>query len=245
MNRTFAILLLLISVSCSQVWENPVIESFSLVRNSSSENSSFYPTPDTIGVKLTIVDNDNDLKKIVMKKYQDAGSGFASATLLSSTDIAVTGSGPVTYQNYTYDTAAVLGKYYYEAVPVDDKGNSGVSKVMQANVIVEPAISPSVASHDFGNQATGTSSSPYTITITNTSASIVRIGAIAITGTNASDFEIDSDSLSSTTLAAAAGNTIDIVFSPATAGAKTATLNIPYGHFDIPYLQITLTGTGL
>jgi hypothetical protein len=40
-------------------------------------------------------------------------------------------------------------------------------------------------------------------------------------------------------------SSFDIVFSPATAGAKTAALNVPYGHFDSPCLQITLTGTGM
>ncbi|MCE9499397.1 MAG: choice-of-anchor D domain-containing protein [Leptospira sp.] len=65
---------------------------------------------------------------------------------------------------------------------------------------------------------------------------------VSISGVNASDFTVTQPSFP---VAPNASATYTITFSPATAGAKTATINIPSDDPNVPDYQVTLTGTSV
>lgn len=95
---------------------------------------------------------------------------------------------------------------------------------------------------NYGNQDDGTSSPPTAVTMTNTGTGTMTITSIALTGANASEFPINSSTCSAT-LAASASCTWNVVFSPVTAGSKSAAVTITTSAPSSPD-SIPLTGTG-
>lgn len=94
----------------------------------------------------------------------------------------------------------------------------------------------------FGNQATGTSSAQDLITVTNTGLNPLFISSIAITGTNAGDFG-EFDSCGGAPLLSQAKCTINVTFTPASAGAASAVLSITDNGGASPQ-TVQLSGTG-
>jgi hypothetical protein len=92
--------------------------------------------------------------------------------------------------------------------------------------------------------AVGSSSSAQTVTVTNDGCSSLTIGSITLGGTNAGEFAIQNDNVSGQTLAPGASATVQVVFSPTSAGAKTATLSIPSNDPDEATVNVALSGTG-
>jgi hypothetical protein len=106
---------------------------------------------------------------------------------------------------------------------------------------------PTVA---FGSQNTGTTSAATTVTVTNNSGSSVTTGSSAyysITGTNFGDFVRSGGGgtpcTTADTLTPTSSCTIQITFSPAAAGARSARLNI-LGSSGAVIGSADLTGTG-
>jgi uncharacterized repeat protein (TIGR01451 family) len=93
----------------------------------------------------------------------------------------------------------------------------------------------------FGNQAVGTSSAVQVVTLSNNSGATVTISSITITGANALEFS------HTTTCGASVANTatctISVMFSPASIGAKVATLSVTDDAANSPQ-TLALTGTG-
>jgi IPT/TIG domain-containing protein len=105
----------------------------------------------------------------------------------------------------------------------------------------------------FGNQRRGTSSAAMTVTFTNTGSVAVHLAplnSITFTGANAADFSRAAPSSGTpcadgATVAASGGAcTIGVVFTPATAGAEAATLNVADDAPGSPQTD-NLTGTGI
>src|SRR5215469_8642947 len=90
-------------------------------------------------------------------------------------------------------------------------------------------------SHRFGQQAIGTSSSPQTITLTNSGTANMTISGVTITGANAADFT--QGNTCGSALAVNANCKIDVSFSPTALGGAI-TNNSP----GSPHL-VTLTGS--
>jgi len=55
-----------------------------------------------------------------------------------------------------------------------------------------PGVTLSASSHNYGQQNTGTSSSPFTFTLTNSGTATLNISGITLTGTNPGDYAISS-----------------------------------------------------
>ena len=94
---------------------------------------------------------------------------------------------------------------------------------------------------NFGNDAVGTASASQPITLTNVGQSAANISAITIQGTNPSDFTQTNNC--STTVAAGASCTVNVVFTAGAAGSRSATLNVAPTTAIAP-IPATLTGTG-
>jgi len=94
----------------------------------------------------------------------------------------------------------------------------------------------------FGNQTVGTQSAAQSVTLSNTGSSTLTISSITFTGADASDFA-QTDTCGST-LAANTNCTISVTFTPAAAGARTATLNVTDNASNSPQTA-SLSGTGV
>ncbi len=121
--------------------------------------------------------------------------------------------------------------YGYYVLPVRGGGlygNSGIS------------VSP--VSHDFGVVTPGFSSLPQTFTVTNTGTNNLYITTITMGGTNPGEFDIQNNDCSDTMVAPSGACTLEVVFSPATAGTKTANLSIPSNVPSSPELVNLIGG---
>jgi hypothetical protein len=96
---------------------------------------------------------------------------------------------------------------------------------------------------DFGSQTLSTASVPHTVTITNSGSSNLVLGTAAVTGTASSDYSLPTDTCSGATIAATATCSLDVVFTPSTAGTRTASVTLT-ANTARGGIEITLTGTG-
>src|SRR5262249_13185248 len=87
-----------------------------------------------------------------------------------------------------------------------------------------PVLGLSPTSVDFGAQPSGTTSDPRTVTLTNTGSATLSISSIAVTGPNSADFS--RTTTCGATLAPAASCQVTVTFTPASTGARTASITI-------------------
>jgi CSLREA domain-containing protein len=87
-------------------------------------------------------------------------------------------------------------------------------------------VSVAPTAHNFGSTQTGTPTGATQFVVTNTGPGTSGTFATTLAGPNASEFGITANTCAGQTLAALATCTVSVRFAPATAGAKTATLNI-------------------
>jgi hypothetical protein len=104
-----------------------------------------------------------------------------------------------------------------------------------------PLVSLSPTSLTFGSQAVGTSSTPQSITLSNTGNSPLSITRLAVTGANASDFA-ETDNCGSS-VAAGGKCSIDVTFIPKASGTRSGAITIT-GDADGSPQAVAVTGTG-
>ncbi len=110
---------------------------------------------------------------------------------------------------------------------------------------IEPDISVSPTEKNFGNITVDSSSSPQTFTVRNVGYADLVVGTISITGTNANQFAIQNDNVSNEAIIPGGSATLQVIFTPTSTGAKSATLNIPSNDPDEPTVLVSLSGTGV
>jgi len=103
-------------------------------------------------------------------------------------------------------------------------------------------VSASPDSYNFGPINTGGISEAETFTITNRSSPELSTGSITVTGAHAAAFTIQNDNCSGKILAPSEECTLQVIFSPASAGTKNANLDIPSDDPDTPVLNVPLSG---
>lgn len=111
--------------------------------------------------------------------------------------------------------------------------------------VVPPTISVTPTSNDFGSILVGEVSTPKTFTVTNQGSQPLVIGTAYRDGVNAAEFLKNSDGCSGQSLEALASCAIQMEFTPTSAGAKSAALEIPTNDSSTPTFQVQLTGTGV
>jgi hypothetical protein len=105
-----------------------------------------------------------------------------------------------------------------------------------------PIVQLSSATLSFGNQNDGSTSSSQSVTVTNNGNASLTSIVISVTGTNSSEFAQTNNCGS--TLAQSANCSMNVTFSPSTAGAKSASVQIADNAGNSPQ-SISLTGTGV
>jgi len=118
-----------------------------------------------------------------------------------------------------------------------------ISLTGTGTVALAPVLQVSPLSLAFGSITNRTTSSPQTVTVTNTGTGPLGInGGISLGGNNSNQFTQTNNC--PLTLAAGASGTVSVRFAPNQKGAKTATLNVNVAAPAVSQ-QVALTGTSL
>jgi len=135
-----------------------------------------------------------------------------------------------------------VGMYDCYANPIVTTTQGATVTVKSAPV---PDISVSPTSKNFGDVTVGSSSAAQTFTVSNVGTANLVIGTITITGTGADQFAKQNDNCSGQTIAPDSSATLQVVFSPTSTGAKSATLNIPSNDPDEATVTVPMSGNGV
>lgn len=107
-----------------------------------------------------------------------------------------------------------------------------------------PMLGLSTPSLAFGNQSISVASASQNVVVTNNGNATLAIGGVATGGANPGDFGIGGN-CTGANLAPLASCTVNVVFTPATTGARVATLSITSNDPAQPTASTILTGTGV
>jgi hypothetical protein len=124
----------------------------------------------------------------------------------------------------------------------DSANNSPQVVTLTGTGTAGPTISLSPTTINFGNLADGTTSAKSPITVTNTGSATVTFSSIAVTRTNSANFAQTNNCGTSLTQGNAC--TINVTFSPSTAGSYTAAVTLTDNAANNPQ-SVALTGTGV
>ena len=111
-------------------------------------------------------------------------------------------------------------------------------------MVGDPDIDVDPTTWDFGTILVGQSSSPKSITVSNTGSTNLNIGTITKGGANPGQFSKPSDNCSGQSVAPGGSRTFEVVFSPTEVGAKSATFSIPSDDPDENPVVVSVSGTG-
>jgi hypothetical protein len=122
-------------------------------------------------------------------------------------------------------------------------GGAATANATDSTVIGSPLTS--VGSLSFGNQNINTTSSPQSVILTNPGPGALSISSIGMAGANSGDYaQTNNCPISPSTLAANGTCTINVTFTPAAAGARSAALTITDSLAGSPQ-SVSLSGTGV
>ena len=110
---------------------------------------------------------------------------------------------------------------------------------------IKPDISVSPATKNFASIKVSSSSSPQTFTVHNAGYADLVVGPIKITGKKADQFAIQNDNVTNKTIIPGGSATLQVVFTPTSTGAKSATLYIPSNDPDEVTVLVSLSGSGV
>ena len=113
------------------------------------------------------------------------------------------------------------------------------------NTTPVPILDVFPSSYDFGNLELMGNSSLRTFTITSQGTADLVPGTLSLAGQNASEFKLTNNTCSGKTLIPQSSCTVDVLFSPVSAGVKSAVLSIPSNDPHNPVKNVSLTGTGV
>ena len=110
--------------------------------------------------------------------------------------------------------------------------------------ISAPAVALSPTSLSYTSQAVGTTSSPRTITVTNSGSAALSITGVSITGTHGGDFsQTNSCPAAPSTVAPGGSCTISVLFAPTGSGTRVASIDVADNASGSPH-RASLSGLG-
>jgi len=101
-----------------------------------------------------------------------------------------------------------------------------------------PAVTLTPASLTFGEQATGTTSAPQSVTVANTGTASLFINSAQVRGADPLDFTEVDDGCSGLTLPPGGSCNVAVNFSPTTTGTRSATLIVIAPSLCSPVMRI-------
>jgi phospholipase C len=137
----------------------------------------------------------------------------------------------------------------YGTVTVSDSDGSGSQQVSLTGSGTQVSVTP--ASLAFSNQTLGTTSAPQTVTLKNLAATSLPINKFTFTATDGETTDVNTIQFAQTntcppgsSLQGGASCTINVTFTPTSAGSQNGSLNIFDAEGDSPQ-SVALTGTGV
>ena len=214
---------------------SPVLKSFGDVEVGSSSPAQTFTVSNVGGADLlvgTITLTGTNADQFAIQNDNVSGQTIAPA-------------GSRTLQ-VVFSPTSVGAKSAALSIPSNDPDEPTVAVPLSGvGVVPEPDISVSPTSKNFGDVLVGSSSPAQTFTVSNLGGADLEVGTITLTGTNADQFAIQNDDASGETIAPDGSRTLQVVFSPTSAGAKLAALSIPSNDPDEDPLTVPLTGVGV
>jgi len=188
---------------------------------------------------VTVTNSTPSIVNISGVTISEAGSSVdfhqTSTTCTSTLAVGVSCTVQVTFQ------PTVAGPISASVEVTDDAVGSPQSATLSGTGTAAPVATFSTTSVTFTAQGVGTQSAAQMVTLTNTGTAVLNIEGISITGANASDFTQTNDCVAS--MAVNAVCTFNVKFTPAAAGARSASIMIDDDAPGNPH-SIALTGTG-
>lgn len=165
----------------------------------------------------------------------------------NSSDFGITHNCPLTPNTLAAGSGCGIQATFTPTAPGPRKSSISISHSLGVqNVIltgVGAAISTSPSSLNFGSQTVGTPSVSLPVVITNKAGTAVNLWQITFLGANAGDFSKSNTSTCGNRLGLGANCTVNVIFTPAAAGSRTASLLISDDGGGSPQ-AVTLAGTG-
>jgi YVTN family beta-propeller protein len=172
----------------------------------------------------------------VMAISGDDSNGFLGVELCPKTLNA--GKSCTIIMSFTADSNVT--KTHAANLLIADNATGSPQTVPMAATVINPQVSLSLSSLNFGNQKTGTKSAAKTVTLTNSGTTSLNLSGLSITG----NFAIVSGGCtSSTTLTPGNHCAISVTFTPTTKGSKTGSVKITDNAKNSPQ-SISLSGNG-
>jgi subtilisin family serine protease len=153
------------------------------------------------------------------------------------------GTAATNATSYPDTTAVCNTTYYYRVRAATISFNSAYSNTASGtSSACGAAVTLSASSLSFGSQRVGTTSTPQSVTLTNSGSVTLNLSNITVSG----DFARSGGSCPTSfpaTLTAGASCTISLIFTPSVTGTLTGTLNISSDASGSPH-AVSLSGTG-
>ncbi|MDD5082422.1 MAG: choice-of-anchor D domain-containing protein [Dehalococcoidales bacterium] len=206
----------------------------------SDQNFPRIVSDDSGGAIITWMDYRSSNEDIYAQRVNADGS--ANWTTDNGTAICTAGGGELPQLVSDGDHGAIItwedyrnGNVDIYAQLVNSSGGLGTS----------PDISRSPTTINFGSVASGASSPAHTVTISNAGSSdnSLTVGTITIGGASAAEFSKQNDTASGQVIAPGGSATLEVVFSPTSAGSKTASLSIPSDDPGEATVTVSLSGS--
>ena len=166
---------------------------------------------------------------------------ISGGTCVAGGSVAAAGSCSV---NLAFTPSAAGARSATLVVTHNASSGQSSASLSGTGVASSPVIGVSPTTLSF-NQTVGSSSVAQTVTVSNTGNAALSISAVAVAGTQAADFQIASGStcVAGGSVAANASCVLKLVFTPAAAGARNASVAITHNAVGSP-AGVTLNGTG-
>src|SRR5437870_1673809 len=198
----------------------------------------------TTSAPMTVTLTNTGAAALTINSFAASGDFAATSTGASAcpTSPATLAAGGTCTINVTF-TPTASGARTGTLSLADDAGGSPQMFSLSGNGTA-PGVGLAPTSLGFGNQPLATTSTPMTVTLTNTGTAALTINSFAASG----DFAATSTGASAcptspATLAAGANCTINVTFTPTASGARTGTLSVTDNAGGSPQIM-TLSGNG-
>jgi hypothetical protein len=113
-----------------------------------------------------------------------------------------------------------------------------------ADVRTSASVEISPSSLDFKDQVAKMPSKPLRITLTNTGGKDLYIRSVEVGGENLQDFRIAGDTCTGATVSSQKSCVVDVIFTPAATGTRTALITVTDDASDSPQ-KAKLSGNGI
>ncbi len=169
--------------------------------------------------------------ELVFLEPPTAPTGWMNSIVLSSSGI-LSGGAP---------TSTDLVIEHFAIGFMVKAGTGTLANPLHIRVVEEPNIAITPVSVTDSTSVFVGESSRKTFTVSNTGVTDLVVSTVVLSGSNASEFTIQNDGCSNRTFTPGQTATFDAVFSPTSAGSKTANITISSTDPDSPQIDLPLT----